>query len=201
MINLIPPMTLQDQKYGRKNVVLLRWISVCIGGMICIILVAAAGYFYISQAEKATAERKSNIETEISEDNLSEELKLYEAFANKNKAVLQILGDQILFSDLVQSMGQVLPSGVVLKSMTLNETDNALSLDFSIPNQQTASILQANLEDPANELFDKADTINTSCTKTDQGEECSTQVRAQFSDNARFILYSKEPAKLEEGKK
>ncbi len=190
MINLLPPDVKNEMHFARINTVLISWIILCVIGIAGIGLVAVGGFFYMSRVESGTRQQKTTIEKEISDDKLDSYIKDYTSFTNDVKTVSTVLQKQVLFSSLITRLAAVLPSGVVVKQMNLGEKDNALTLDFVLPNRSSATVLQANLQDPANKLFSSADILNATCATTEDGTEtCSAQIRVLFDPSSRLLLY------------
>ncbi len=189
MIDLLPNSIKQDRNYGRRNNVLLRWNISCLLAILGILTIGATGYFFINNATKSAAASKAQTEESIADAKLSEVEAEYKTFSSNLKTVVQILSDQVLFSELLQQIGGVTPTGATLNSISLSDTDNALDLDFTTTAASIAPTIQVNLEDPTNELFDKADIIQVTCqTGTDGKDSCNVQLRALFKEDAKFLF-------------
>lgn len=190
MINLLPPDIKSMRLYGRRNITLLRWSSFCLAAMVGLTVIVAGGYIYITQAEKSAEKSKAQTEESIKLAKLDDVEKQYASFSSNLKTVTQILSKQVLFSDLIQKIGSVIPSGVTLNGVSLTDTDNALNLDFKVANPGLAATLQVNLEDQKNELFEKADLLNVACSPdaTTKLQVCTVQVRALYRKDAKFLF-------------
>ena len=190
MINLLPPEVKTMRLYGRRNRTLMRWSAFCLAAMAGLIIIVGGGFFFITQSEKSAQRSKAQVEEAIKAAKLDEVEKQYAAFSSNLKTVTQILSKQILFSDLVQKIGSVIPSGVTLNSVSLSDADNALTLDFKLPNPGLAPTLQVNLENEKNELFEKADILQVSCTtdSVTKVQSCTAQVRALYRKDAKFLF-------------
>ncbi len=186
----MPPDIKAELRYARRNSVLISWIILCMGGIIGLALVALGGFYYMSRVENGTKSEKTSLEQQIASEKYEESTKKYETFVGDVKTVSSLLQKQVLFSGLVVRLAAVLPDGVVIKQMNLSEKDNALTLDFTLPNRSSGTVLQANLQDPSNKLFSSADLLSTSCTVTEGGaESCNAQIRVLFDPTSRLILY------------
>ena len=189
MIELLPNNIKQDRNYGRRNNVLLRWNIACLLAITGILIIGATGYFFINNATESAAASKVQTEESIADAKLSEVEAEYKEFSGNLKTVIQILSDQVLFSELLQQIGSVTPTGATLNSISLSDTDNALDLDFTTTAASIAPTIQVNLEDPTNELFDKADIIQVTCQAGNDGKEsCNVQLRALFKEDAKFLF-------------
>jgi hypothetical protein len=185
MIDLLPTSIKQSRTYGRRNNKLLRWNIACILAILGIITIGAAGYFYIDNATKSATKTKAQTEVLITDAKLSEVESEYKSFSDNLKTVVQILSNQVLFSELLQQIGGVTPTGATLNSISLSDSDNALDLDFTTATSSIAPTIQVNLADPSNELFSSADIIQVNCqSATNEKESCNIQLRALFKEDA-----------------
>lgn len=189
MIDLLPVEIKKSRAYGRLNRTLLRWNALCSAAILGVLLIGGTGYFFINNAALSAADVKLETEKSIEKAKLSDVEANYAAFANNLKTVVQILSSQVLFSELLQQIGGVTPSGATLNTVSLSDTDNALDLDFTTSSTSLAATIQVNLEDPKNELFEKADIIQVSCSTSGGGvESCNVQLRALFKEDAKFLF-------------
>lgn len=188
MINLLPPDIKEARVYGRRNRGLMRWCIICFMGILGIGAVAGVGYFYINNAETSARNIKNQNEAVTQSKGFIETEKTYASFTSNLKTVVQILNKQILFSDLIQKVGAVTPPGARLSSMSLTNTDNALDLNFIVEESSIAPVVQLNLEDPKNELFEKADIVRVTCEGSIESNDCTVQVRALYRTNAQFLF-------------
>ncbi|MEK7471895.1 MAG: hypothetical protein AAB624_01475 [Patescibacteria group bacterium] len=195
MIDLLPTDVKKSRTYGRRNGQLLRWNFMCLLGILGILIIVGTGYFFVDNATLSAAKVKQQTEESIKTAKLDEAEVEYATFSNNLKTVVQILSSQVLFSELLQQIGGVTPNGATLNSVSLADTDNALDLSFTTSSAGLAPTIQVNLEDPENELFEKADIIQVSCQVDEDGdEECGVQLRALFKTDAKFLfLNSVEP--------
>lgn len=157
-------------------------------GILGIGAVAGVGYFYINNAETSARNIKNQNEAVTQSKGFIETEKTYASFTSNLKTVVQILNKQILFSDLIQKVGAVTPPGARLSSMSLTNTDNALDLNFIVEESSIAPVVQLNLEDPKNELFEKADIVRVTCEGSIESNDCTVQVRALYRTNAQFLF-------------
>lgn len=189
MIDLLPNDIKISRIYGRRNGLLLRWNLLCLMALLGILIVAGTGYFFINNSALSAAEVKSKTEATIKSTKLDEVEANYTTFSNNLKTVVQILSSQVLFSKLLQQIGGVTPAGATLNSVSLSDSDNALDLNFTTSSAGLAPTIQVNLEDPDNDLFEKADIIQVSCqTDADDEETCGVGLRALFKTDANFLF-------------
>lgn len=189
MINLLPPETKKDRYYGRKNVVLLKWISLSLVLFIMLIASIGIGLGIMNRAISNANINKQVLATSISDDKLNETEQSYNEFLNNVKTVTQILSKQVLYSSLLQQIGKVTPPGANLNSVSISSTDNALNLNFTINSPDIAPILQLNLQDQKNKLFERADIIQVNCQQKEKTDNpCTAQLRAEYKKDAMFIF-------------
>lgn len=189
MIDLLPSSIKTSRAFGRKNGRLLRLNAALLLAVFGILVIGATGYFFINYATVSATETKKRAEELIASTELDKASKEYKAFSNNLKTVVQILNNQILFSKLLQQIGGVTPIGATLNSISLSGSDSALDLDFSTTSSNIAPTIQVNLEDPQNQLFEKADIVQVNCTTDSDGsEDCNVQLRALFKKDAKFLF-------------
>lgn len=189
MIDLLPNDVKSSRMYGRRNRLLARWNFYLFLAIAAILAIIGAGYFFINNATLSAADVKTKTEDSIKAADLSNIEKEYETFTSNLKTVVQILNNQVLFSELLQQIGGVTPTGAILNTVSLSDSDNALDLNFTTTSASIAAQIQVNLEDPTNELFEKADIIQVACyINSDDKEECSVQLRALFKEDAKFLF-------------
>lgn len=189
MINLLPPETKKDRYYGRKNMVLLKWIALSIVLFFMLILSIGIGLGIMNRAISNANINKQVLAMSISDDKLNETEQYYNEFLNNVKTVTQILSKQVLYSSLLQQIGKVTPPGANLNSVSISSTDNALDLNFTISSPDIAPILQLNLQDQKNKLFERADIIQVNCQQKEKADNpCTAQLRAEYKKDAMFIF-------------
>lgn len=189
MIDLLPDDIKTARIYGRRNKLLFKWNLLSFFALLGLLTISGVGYFFINNSTIAAADVKTKTEASIEAANLSEVEAEYAIFSNNLKTVVQILSSQVLFSELLQQIGGVTPTGATLNSVSLSDSDNALDLNFTTTAASIAATIQVNLEDPTNELFEKADIIQVSCQIDAEGvEECNVELRALFREDAKFLF-------------
>jgi hypothetical protein len=178
-----------NRSYGRKNIQLLRLAIQSVMLFILLLIVIFIGLNVIYTAQDNSKNEKVNLEKKYTSEKLDEVQKTYEEFASNLNTVTQILSKQILYSSLLQKIGSVIPPGATLNSVSLASTDNALDMNFSIIDSALAPIIQVNLQDEKNNLFEKADIIQVSCQQDSlSSEKCTAQLKAQYKKDAVFLF-------------
>lgn len=191
-INLLPPEHKADIVYARRNTVLKNWIIASCVGVAGIVIVLATGYFFINQSQKATQKQVTDAHAQLSAQKQDEVQKQVSSISDGVKLTLQVLQRQIFFSKLITQVGEVMPAGASLDTLTISSTQGAIDLSVFAQDYQAATQVQINITDPSKKLFDKADILNVTCTPpapgatTVQTYPCKSTIRAVFAKNNTF---------------
>jgi hypothetical protein len=110
-----------------------------------------------------------------------------EAISNNLKLVVKVLSREVLFSKLLTQIGSTLPKGAVLTSLNIAQTTGAIDLEAGAIDYDSAAQIQANLRDPNNKIFSKADLVSIQCTGS-SAYPCKVQIRAQFASNNPYLF-------------
>lgn len=196
MINLLPPSEKKNILYARRNRAVTKWLVVTAMGVIGIVTIITAGFLYINQSAQVFANQIQQTKQQLASQKLEETQKHTEDISNSTKLALQVLSQQILFSELLRQIGAVMPPGSALQSFNVGKLEGGIDLQAVAKTYQTASQVQVNLADPANKIFEKADIINISCASIDeqvQNEEenpypCQVTIRALFAKGSPFLF-------------
>lgn len=178
MINLLPRDVKESVIYGRRNTVLLRWVSAICVVIIGIFAISLFGQFYISQNKKSIQQTAAQTDKRIESENLESYKKDLTSLTNDMKTVIQILRKQLLFSKLFPQIGKTLPSGSFLGTVTINSTDSSLDLTILSKDEATANQAFVNVKDSNNQIFGKTDLISIICTEPTKAYPCTAQVKA-----------------------
>ena len=185
MINLLPPDHAMRIKFGRSNSVLRKWIfgtALAVGGLLVIL---AGGWVYLnSQASKLQSQLNQS-KAQLQAQNLPKVQKDATEITGDIKVINQVLSSEVRFSDLIQDIGTIMPSGTILESLSLSKINGPLDLTVKTTNYASASQVAANLNDPANGLFTKVDIVSVSCSSTEPSiYKCTGELRALFGSSA-----------------
>lgn len=194
-INLLPPEHKADIVFARRNAVLKNWIIASCVGVVGIIIVLAAGYYFINQSTKATQKQVNDARTQLSAQKQEEVQKQVSNISDGVKLTLQVLQRQIFFSKLLVQVGAVMPPGTSLDTLTINSTQGGIDLSVFAQDYQAATQVQVNITDPNKKLFDKADILNVTCTPQTtltaaQQYPCKSTIRALFAKDSSFQYVS-----------
>jgi len=193
MINLLPPDYTQQLKYQRLNAALTRWLAgtaLAIGGLLLIIVI---GSLYMN---RQTANLNRNIaqsQQQLQAQHLAQVQKDAKEISGDIRVINQVLSREIRFSKLIPEIGGLMPPGTVLNSLTLTTVTGGIDLSAATTSNSAANQVAVNLSDPKNNLFDKIDIVNITCTKK-PSYPCTGNYRAVFTKSAqsRFLTVAKE---------
>lgn len=197
MINLLPPRKKQTIIYARRNTVIVRWLVGLGAALTGIALVTGGSLFYLRQDSKALKSSIETMQATLVEQKEDETLRRAQDMSGNIKLAVDVLSNGVLFSQLLEELTRILPSGTVLKNLSL--TDNiasaGLSLEIGALDYEEGSKAHVNLNDPSNGIFQRADLEGIICDENDEESApyiCLVKIRALFTDNNPFLLISKE---------
>ncbi len=193
MINLLPAAHAESIRYGRQNTSLRNWLIGLAGAIGGLVLIIAGGWVYLGQQQHNLQKDISNTQQELKAQNLTQVQKDAKEITGDIKVINKVLGTEIRFSDLVQSIGKDMPSGTVLSSLSLNNKVNgALDLSANTTDYPSAAQVAVNLSQSSSKIFSKIDIVNVSCggINPNQAYKCTATYRALFSKDAQTKFLS-----------
>lgn len=192
MINLLPPDLKEQYLYGRRNTVLRHWAFAMAFGLVGAILITGAGLFYMQQSIAHYQQQVAATEQLLKEQKLAETQKKSEEITANLKLAVNVLSKEVLFSELLKQIGAVTPPNTALTDLSISEVSGAIELTAGSSDYTSATQLQANLEDPANKIFSKADIQNITCSTTPNSANprypCTMRLRALFAKDNPFLF-------------
>lgn len=194
MINLLPPDVKAEYSYARRNSHLVHLVSVLLLGLVGLVAIAAAGFVYLHQSANAYSKQAETTKQALVEQKQSEVEKQATEMSDNLKLAVQVLSQEVLFSQLLKQLAVVVPNNVSLTGVTISELKGALDISARTKDYDAATQLQVNLADPANKIFSKADIVSITCGSGDAADPssarypCSVSVRAQFSADNPFLF-------------
>lgn len=198
MINLLPSDVKQGTAYGVKNLVLLRWIAAFAIGLIGVGLIVIFGHYQLNQSISATRQQVAQSEQRLRAQNLEETQSQTENIDSSVKLSLQVLEKKVLFSKLLQRIGGIMPQGTILEGLSLSEVEGGITLQAKAIDYHSATQIQVNITDPANNVFEQADILNIDCI-TEETEatandpyRCSASFRALFVEDNPYLFINQE---------
>ncbi|MBX4188694.1 hypothetical protein KW792_01185 [Candidatus Saccharibacteria bacterium] len=193
MINLLPPSRAESIRYGRQNATLRKWIFgalIAIGGLVVIVI---AGWVYMDEQSKNLQKDIALTNQQLKAQNLESVQKDAKEISGDVQVINKILSQEIRFSELIKAIAGIMPPGTELGTMSLsNKVSGGIDIIAKSQYGSSVSLIVANLTDPQNQLFSKADVISVSCDpKPTEPFPCTVNLRALFSKTAqgKFISF------------
>lgn len=192
MINLIPPAHKESVAFARRN---SRLIGVMAGILVAVLgaaIITGGSLFYLKQdvagVNQSIAQSKENLKNQEESATLERAKELND---NLNLAV-DVLSNEVLFSELLREIGEIMPTGTVLEGISLTNQVFGLGIDLEIGarDYETGSRAYVNINDNSNKIFEKADLVNITCDNTVRGSDypCYASIRALFAKDNPFML-------------
>jgi Tfp pilus assembly protein PilN len=120
---------------------------------------------------------------------IEETQKQIEEISSNTKLATQVLSREVLFSKLLRQLGASLPSNTVLQQFQIEEFGGGLTLQAAASDIKAATQLQLNLDDPRNEIFEKADIESINCDdESPKLYPCTIQLKVLFADGNPFTF-------------
>jgi len=192
MINLLPPAIKQEYRFARRNRHLLHWATGFAAAIAGLALITGAGLFYLNNTANTYSQQTDSMNRQLQSQNLAGTQKQVTDISNNLKLSVQVLSKEVLFSKLFTQLGSITPPNVVLTGLAISQTQGAIDITAQTSNYNAATQLQANLADPTNQIFSKADIVSISCTDstTASAYPCTATLRALFATNNPFLFIS-----------
>lgn len=201
MINLMPTEAKKNILYARRNASLFKWTIGCLIIIAAMAATVVLGEFYIDNAKHSLTKSIASTKQTIKDQKLDKVQAQAQDLSDGVKVIVQVLSKEVLFSKLLQQIGNLMPDGATLGDVQLSNTVNgAINLTANAVDYQAATQVQVNLEDPKNNLFSKVDTQSVTCSDSSQTTtgivskyKCQILVRALFKDNASVTFLANPP--------
>jgi Tfp pilus assembly protein PilN len=197
MINLLPPDVSNGYSYARRNVGLRRWVIMFVVALIGLGAIATYGLLTIQQSKTHYQKEISLSEDLLKKEQYAETQKQVQDITSNFKLVVQVLGKEVLFSDLIKQIGATIPAKANLTGLTIAQTQGAIDITAVAPDYKTATQVQVNVADPGSKLFSKADIVDITCKPdaTDPTHPCTVTIRALFANNNPYLFINSKGVK------
>jgi Tfp pilus assembly protein PilN len=198
MINLLPQEYSSAMRLDRLSATLYKWMVGAVVAIAGLVFIIGAGWLYLNEQ---TGDLNHSIvlqKQQLQSQNLSQVQKNADQLSGNIKIINQILSKEIRFSDLIQAIGQVMPNGSVLSSLSLSKIGGGIDLSASTKDYSSAAQIATNLSDPSNNIFSKVDVVTVTCTngglQSNVGYSCNATYRALFDSKtpSRFFNVPKD---------
>ena len=189
MINLLPPEVKEDYRYARRNRQLAKWLLVFFFAILGVAAITGFGIFTMNNTSNTYKARIAATQADLASQDLNGVSKKVTEISGNLRLMVQVLSKEILFSKLLARLGNATPPNVALTNLSISQTESAIDITAQTSNYAAATQLQANLADPANKIFSKADIVSISCSSKGQlGYPCTANIRALFTANNPFLF-------------
>lgn len=139
MINLLPPEEKRQLRAARTNTLLARYNFILLGAVAFLALAVGIVYLYLTTT-KATADQVVRENTAATSD-YATVLTDAQTFRTNLATAKQILDREIAYSKVIITIAQIIPSGVVLNSLTLDAETFGTETTLSAQARDYASAL------------------------------------------------------------
>lgn len=186
MINLLPPEVKNGYRYGRLNIVMLRWVLIGVIALVGLGAIATYGIVTLKNTNNDLNNQIVSQQDKINKENYTQVQNQVKDYSNSFKLVIKVLGQEVLFSKMLKQISTIIPTNTSLTNFQINSAQNAIEISAVADNYTDATQIQVNLADPANKIFSKADIINISCNTSNKS--CSVDIKALFSPHNPFLF-------------
>ncbi len=197
MINLLPPEVKMSYRYARRNVSLRRWVFSFVFAFIGLGIISTYGLLTMHQSYIRYQNQISSAQDLFKTEKFSETQARVADMSNSFKLVVQVLGKEVLFSQLLKRIAATIPTNANLTGLNINQTQGGIDITAIATDYNTATQVQVNLADANNKIFSKADILNVSCgaaTAQNTNYPCTVNIRALFATNNPFLLINNKQA-------
>jgi hypothetical protein len=197
MINLLPPELKEAYHYAHRNVSLVRWATACAISLVVLVAISTFGVILVQQTSRSYDQQIAAAQSLLREQQLdATELKVKD-ISGSLKLAVQVLSRELLFSKLLNRLATITPRKVILTDLNIAQSQQAVDITALTTDYTAATQLQANLVDPANTLFAKADIVTIACgtSGTTPLYPCTATIRALFVKNNPYLFINDGGAK------
>lgn len=190
MINLLPPELKQGYRYARRNVGLRRWVSLFLVAFIGLGIVSTYGLLKIQQSTVSYNKQIADTQALFQKEDFAGTQKQVKDISSSFKLVVQVLKQEVLFSELLKQITTTIPDNANLTDLNISQISGGIDLSAITTDYQTATQVQVNLSDPANKIFSKADIVSINCGggTSNAAYPCTVNIRALFANNNPFLF-------------
>lgn len=192
MINLMPPAQKEALAYARRNARLVKVMSVIFVALLGALVITVGSLFYLRQSTSSVQKSINESKSGLAAQNETQVLQQAKDMSDNLKLALDVLSNEILFSQLLNKIGEIMPSGTVLEGLSLSNEVFGIGIDLEVGarNYESGSRAYVNLNDKNNALFEKADLIDINCNdeSRDGPYPCLVNIRALFAKDNPFKL-------------
>src|SRR4051812_30265287 len=151
-------------------------------------IIGTYGLLALEQSRHEYSQKVAAAESSLQKEKFTETQKRVQDISNSFKLVVKVLGQEVLFSQLLKQIATTIPDNANLTGLNISQTQGAIDISANAADYSTATQVQVNLADPRNKIFSKADLVGINCdAKKDSSSNsaslypCSVTVRALFA--------------------
>jgi Tfp pilus assembly protein PilN len=198
MINLIPTDLKSSYIYAKRNVILKKWVTLFVFALIGLAALGTYGMVSIQQSSVRYEKEIANTKETFKKEKFAETQKEVKDISDNFKLVVKVLGQEVLFSQLLKQIASIIPANANLTGLNISQTSGGIDISASAIDYRTATQVQVNLADPANKIFSKADIVSITCNSNNDTKSvypCTVNIRALFANENPFLFISNKAAK------
>ena len=191
MINLLPPKVKDSYRYARSNMQLKRWVVTFVIAFVGLGIIITYGLLNFHQSTSNYTSKIADSQALFTKEKFADTQATVLDISNSFKLVIKVLGQEVLFSQLIKQIASIIPANANLLSLNINQVQGAIDISAIATDYNTATQVQVNLADSTNRIFSKADIVNITCngaTAVNTNFPCTINIRALFTTNNPFLL-------------
>ncbi len=191
MINLLPPEVKTNYRYARRSVGLRRWAIMFAVALLGLGVLSTYGLVSLQRSSVHYKKQIAAADTLSQKENFSGTQKQVEDISNSFKLVVKVLGQEVLFSELLKQIAATIPAKSNLTGLNISQTQGAIDISAIATDYNTATQVQVNLADPSNKIFSKADIVSIECgvaNSSNPGYPCTVTIKALFAKDNPFLF-------------
>jgi hypothetical protein len=194
MLNILPDATKENKKHAKLNAIISGWSIAFMFGTAVVAAQYFVGSILINKSISSIKLNTESLKSELPSTEAESTRKDYTEFSSNLSLVTGILKKQVLFSQILSKLGNILPPGATLETINLTDNDTFLNLTVKAPDRQTGNLVPVNMLDPSKNLFSAVDVTSFSCSSASSGDksatpgQCTVAVKAKFVSNSEFLL-------------
>jgi len=190
MINLLPPNVKSGYRYARRNVILRRWVVLFLVALVGLGGLSTYGWLTLHESTRHYNKEIAATQQVLNKQKYSQTKKQVSDISGSFKLVVQVLSQEVLFSQLLKQIAATIPPNAYLTGLNISQTKGAIDISAAATDYKTATQVQVNLADPNNKIFSKADINNIECGVNVQDPKypCTISIRALFAQNNPFLF-------------
>jgi Tfp pilus assembly protein PilN len=193
MINLLPPEVRTGYIYAGRNVALRKWVVIFVVAIIGLGAIATYGLLAIKQSSREYEKQIAVAQANLKKDKYEDTQKRVKDMSSSFKLVVQVLGQEVLFSQLLKQIATAIPSNTKLTGLNISQVKGGIDVSAVATDYAAATQVQVNLADPNNKIFSKADIVSISCDPKLSASgasqyPCKVSVRALFAGDNPFLF-------------